>query len=138
MAGLQLPACALGGLPICNQLNGLYSGNCPHTSSYLNDINSLQRYEGQHIYTIYSKMDQVVGFLVCGGITSQIGGQEGERIVDSGWELIVCGGFDGSRTTNKSERFDFRNTRWSDFPSMTLSKSALRITSRIIRLFRCW
>ncbi|CAJ0957606.1 unnamed protein product, partial [Mesorhabditis belari] len=47
--------------------------------------------------------------------------------VDSGWELIACGGFDGSRTTNKCERFDFRNTRWSDFPSMTLSKSALRV-----------
>ncbi|CAJ0581653.1 unnamed protein product, partial [Mesorhabditis spiculigera] len=82
MAGLQLPACLFGGLPICNQLNGLYSGNCPQTSRYLQDINAIQRYEGQHIYTIYSKQDQTVGFVVCGGLTSQIAGQDGERQYD--------------------------------------------------------
>ncbi|CAJ0949020.1 unnamed protein product, partial [Mesorhabditis belari] len=82
MAGIQLPACALGALPICNSLNGLYSGNCPQTSRYLQDINAYQRYEGQHIYTIYSRKDQVVGYLVCGAITSQIAGQDGGREFD--------------------------------------------------------
>ncbi|CAJ0567129.1 unnamed protein product, partial [Mesorhabditis spiculigera] len=49
----------------------------------------------------------------------------GDRVDEPG--LVVCGGFDGNRTTNKCERYDFAAGRWSELPPMTLAKSALRV-----------
>uniref|UniRef100_A0A0K0EWX7 Uncharacterized protein n=1 Tax=Strongyloides venezuelensis TaxID=75913 RepID=A0A0K0EWX7_STRVS len=80
MGGLSLPGCAVSAIPICNQLTGLYSGNCPYESSFLSDINSQQRYEGNYVFSIYSRADQVVGYKVCNYITTQIPGQTGEKV----------------------------------------------------------
>ncbi|CEF59771.1 Lipase EstA/Esterase EstB family-containing protein [Strongyloides ratti] len=80
MGVLSLPGCALSAIPICNQLTGLYSGNCPYESSFLQDINSNYKYEGKYIYSIHSKADHVVGYKVCNYITTQIPGQTGEKV----------------------------------------------------------
>uniref|UniRef100_A0A0N4ZCQ7 Lipase n=1 Tax=Parastrongyloides trichosuri TaxID=131310 RepID=A0A0N4ZCQ7_PARTI len=80
MGALSLPGCAISAIPICNQVTGLYSGNCPFESTFLQDINSRNRYEGQYIYSIYSRSDNVVGYTVCNYITTQIPGQTGEKV----------------------------------------------------------
>ncbi|CAD6199810.1 unnamed protein product [Caenorhabditis auriculariae] len=82
VGGVGLPACALAIAPICNQVNGLYSGMCPNESEFLQDINRFSHYEGQYVYSIYSTKDQVVGQSVCNQVTSRIPGQTGERVFD--------------------------------------------------------
>ncbi|KAI6174687.1 Lipase EstA/Esterase EstB family-containing protein [Aphelenchoides bicaudatus] len=54
----------------CNLRNGMACG-----SQFLNDINAKHRYEGKHVYTIYSNADDKVGFLACGRKTSEIVGE---------------------------------------------------------------
>ncbi|EFO24697.1 lipase [Loa loa] len=78
----SLPACAFNLMPICNQNTGLFSGICPLESAFLKDINSAAGYEGRYIFTIYSKADQFVGYNICGKITSQITGQNDEKVYD--------------------------------------------------------
>uniref|UniRef100_A0AC35U6T1 Lipase_GDSL domain-containing protein n=1 Tax=Rhabditophanes sp. KR3021 TaxID=114890 RepID=A0AC35U6T1_9BILA len=80
VGALSLPGCLFSAIPVCNQITGLYSGNCPHESSFLQDINSIQRYEGKNVFSIYSKADNIVGYKVCEKITTQIAGQNGEKI----------------------------------------------------------
>uniref|UniRef100_A0A914M304 Triacylglycerol lipase n=1 Tax=Meloidogyne incognita TaxID=6306 RepID=A0A914M304_MELIC len=60
-------------LPIgaCNLLNGI---NC--LSKYLNDINSKERYEGSFIFTLFSTGDDIVGYEVCGRVSSIIEGAD--------------------------------------------------------------
>ncbi|CAI2326153.1 unnamed protein product [Caenorhabditis sp. 36 PRJEB53466] len=77
---LSVPACALSITPICNQVNGLYSGNCPAQSDFLQDINRYAHYEGQYTYSIYTQKDQMVGYTVCGQLTSPLPGQNGQRV----------------------------------------------------------
>jgi triacylglycerol lipase len=68
----------------CNTNNGMHC-----TSKYLNDINSKfvlrarretkifrGRYEGQKVYTIYSKNDDKVGYVTCGRVASALPGQD--------------------------------------------------------------
>ncbi|VIO94639.1 Lipase family protein [Brugia malayi] len=76
----SVPVCIFNLIPICNQNTGLFSGICPLESSFLKDINSVIGYEGKNIFTIYSKGDQLVGYNICGKITSQITGQHGEKV----------------------------------------------------------
>ncbi|GMT15489.1 hypothetical protein PFISCL1PPCAC_6786, partial [Pristionchus fissidentatus] len=85
VGALAIPGCALPGIPICNQVNGLYSGNCPQQSQFLNDINAYARYEGQHIYTIASTADHIVGYNVCNQPTSAIAYQDGGKVFTNGW-----------------------------------------------------
>ncbi|VDN04841.1 unnamed protein product [Thelazia callipaeda] len=80
---LSIPSCIHGLLPICNTGDGLYSGACPVESAFLTNINSQQDYEGKHIFSIYSKADQWVGYNVCNKITAQIPGQHGEKVYDA-------------------------------------------------------
>ncbi|CAL2033171.1 unnamed protein product [Caenorhabditis brenneri] len=77
---LSVPACALSITPICNSVNGLYSGNCPAQSEFLQDINRYAHYEGQYTYSIYTQKDQMVGYQVCGQLTSPLPGQSGQRV----------------------------------------------------------
>uniref|UniRef100_A0AC35TWH4 Lipase n=1 Tax=Rhabditophanes sp. KR3021 TaxID=114890 RepID=A0AC35TWH4_9BILA len=35
VGALSLPGCLFSAIPVCNQITGLYSGNCPHESSFL-------------------------------------------------------------------------------------------------------
>ncbi|KAK6012472.1 hypothetical protein OSTOST_22381, partial [Ostertagia ostertagi] len=58
----------------CNILNGL---SC--NSQFLRNINSRQRYEGLHIFSIYSPQDDKVGYHnACGEVTSSIAGADQE------------------------------------------------------------
>uniref|UniRef100_A0A0K0DZ02 Lipase domain-containing protein n=1 Tax=Strongyloides stercoralis TaxID=6248 RepID=A0A0K0DZ02_STRER len=54
----------------CNLINGL---NC--NSRFIRDINRKQHYEGKKIYTLYSKGDDMVGYMACGQISSKIKGE---------------------------------------------------------------
>ncbi|GMR37646.1 hypothetical protein PMAYCL1PPCAC_07841, partial [Pristionchus mayeri] len=85
VGGIAIPGCALPGIPICNQVTGLYSGNCPQQSTFLNDINSYSRYEAQNIFTISSTSDHIVGFYVCNQPTSRIAYSNGEKVYTNGW-----------------------------------------------------
>ncbi|CAB3404081.1 unnamed protein product [Caenorhabditis bovis] len=80
VGGVSIPACALSISPICNSVNGLYSGNCPAQSEFLQDINRYAHYEGQYTYSIYTQRDQMVGYTVCGQLTSPLPGQTGQKV----------------------------------------------------------
>ncbi|VDK88476.1 unnamed protein product [Litomosoides sigmodontis] len=80
---VSIPACIFTVLPICNRINGLFSGLCPLESAFLQDVNSVEGYEGRHIFTIYSKEDQFVGYSICGKKTSQIAGQHSEKVYET-------------------------------------------------------
>uniref|UniRef100_A0A7E4VRW8 Lipase domain-containing protein n=1 Tax=Panagrellus redivivus TaxID=6233 RepID=A0A7E4VRW8_PANRE len=82
VGGISVPGCVFSILPVCNTQTGLYSGFCPSESAFLQDINQVAGYEGQHRFSIYSKKDQLVGYQVCGRITTQVPGQEGEKIYE--------------------------------------------------------
>jgi len=83
VGGISLPGCLFSVIPVCNGVNGLYSGLCPSESQYLQDINRQVGYEGAHRFSIYSRMDQLVGYTVCDKITSQVPGQHGEKVFPS-------------------------------------------------------
>jgi triacylglycerol lipase len=78
-----VPGCVLPIIPVCNDQTGLYSGVCPTSSRYLQDINSVVGYEGRYRFTIFSKNDQMVGYLVCGKETSAIPGQTHQYVFES-------------------------------------------------------
>ncbi|VDL75509.1 unnamed protein product [Nippostrongylus brasiliensis] len=82
VGGVAIPGCVFSVIPVCNQVTGLYSGVCPNESEFLQDINRQHGYEGQHIFSIHSKKDQIVGHVVCNKITSQIPGQMGEKVFE--------------------------------------------------------
>lgn len=75
----------------CDNSTGLYPGYLiwgmgPYgVSDILVDINSQQRYEGQYIYTIWSTVDEVIGYgcMVYGSYTTRIPGQNGEKVFTS-------------------------------------------------------
>ena len=76
-----------GSTPTCANTNGLYPGYLYYgfgpygVSDILVNINSLSNYEGSYVYTIWSTVDEVIGYgnVVYGYYTSQIPGQEGEK-----------------------------------------------------------
>ncbi|KAH7695603.1 Lipase family protein, partial [Aphelenchoides avenae] len=80
LGGLSVPGCVFSAIPVCNQQTGLYSGFSPSESQFLQDINGQMGYEGVNRFSIYSRADQIVGFMVCDKVTSQVPGQHGEKI----------------------------------------------------------
>lgn len=88
-ANRGLTSCYLtGGTTLtCDDEVGLYPGYLigligPYgVSSYLVDLNSTSRYEGSYIYSIWSSVDEVVGYgtVVYGKYTCQIPGQNGQK-----------------------------------------------------------
>jgi triacylglycerol lipase len=84
-----LVTCYLSGptTPACGDTNGFYPGYMigfqgPFgVSQILRDINASSHYEGSYVYTIWSTIDEVIGYgcVVYGRYTPQIPGQNGER-----------------------------------------------------------
>lgn len=76
-----------GSTPTCANTNGLYPGYLYYgfgpygVSNILVNINSSSHYEGSYVYTIWSTVDEVIGYgnVVYGYYTSQIPGQNGEK-----------------------------------------------------------
>ncbi|MBX7220158.1 MAG: lipase [Blastocatellia bacterium] len=73
-----------GSTPTCAVTNGLYPGyyyGPLGLSNILTDINATSHYEGTYVYTIWSTVDEVVGYgsIVWGQYTCQIPGQNGEK-----------------------------------------------------------
>lgn len=85
-----LTACYLSGgtTPTCAATNGLYPGYLvgvlgPYgVSDILVDINEIEHYEGDYVFTIWSSVDQIIGYgcLVYGEYTPRIPGQDGEKL----------------------------------------------------------
>lgn len=73
--------------PTCSDINGLYPGYLigitgPYdVSSILVDMNSVSHREGSFVYTIWSSVDEVIGYgtIVYGTSTCRIPGQNGEK-----------------------------------------------------------
>jgi len=92
-ANRGLVACYNSGptTPTCSDVNGLYPGYFvgvfgPYdVSSILVDMNAASHYEGSFVYTIWSTVDEVIGYgdLVWGQYTSRIPGQNGEVVFGS-------------------------------------------------------
>jgi len=80
-----------GATETCDNDIGLYPGYLfwgmgPYgVSDILVDINSSQKYEGDYIYSIWSTVDEVIGYgcLVYGKYTTRIPGQNGEKVFNS-------------------------------------------------------
>ncbi|KAK6053354.1 triacylglycerol lipase [Cooperia oncophora] len=70
-----LHTCLMPGFgELCNPVNGF---TC--TSKFLEDINAIPRYEGHHIFSIYSMQDEIIGYLnTCGSIAASIKGADKE------------------------------------------------------------
>jgi len=89
-ANLGLNAC-IGGdaIPTCGTKDGFYPGLLPTSgpSQYLKSINTMGGSEGDKVYSIWSKNDDLIGAgcVVWGKITSEIPNQTGE-VVKSGFE----------------------------------------------------
>jgi lipase (class 2) len=81
--------CYLSGptTPACGDTNGFYPGYMigfqgPFgVSQILRNINASSHYEGSYVYTIWSTIDEAIGYgcVVYGRYTTQIPGQNGER-----------------------------------------------------------
>ncbi|MDR3673435.1 MAG: lipase family protein [Holophaga sp.] len=72
-----------GSTPTCATTNGFYPGYAfgpMGLSSILTNINSTSHYEGSHVYTLWSHVDEIImyGDVVWGRYTSEIPGQNGE------------------------------------------------------------
>ncbi|CAG9532138.1 unnamed protein product [Cercopithifilaria johnstoni] len=57
----------------CSTLNGLHC-----LSKFLSDINSKKHYEGNHVFTLYSKNDEKVSYHSCGKLASTIDCEDGK------------------------------------------------------------
>jgi len=92
-ANRGLTDCYLSGptTPTCSDVNGFYPGYLigflgPYdVSSILVDMNSTSHYEGSSVYTIWSQVDEVIGYgtIVYGASTCRINGQNGEVVFSS-------------------------------------------------------
>jgi hypothetical protein len=92
-ANRGLTACYLSGptTPTCSDANGFYPGYLigflgPYdVSSILVDMNSTSHYEGSFVYTMWSQVDEVIGYgtIVYGTSTCRIPGQNGEVVFSS-------------------------------------------------------
>ncbi len=92
-ANRGLTSCYLSGgsTPTCDATVGLYPGYLVgllgpyYVSSYLVDLNSSSHYEGNYVYSMWSSVDEVVGYgtVVWGQYTCQIPGQNGQVVFNS-------------------------------------------------------
>lgn len=88
-ANRGLTACYLSGptTPTCGSTNGFYPGYLvgafgPYgVSSFLVDLAATSHYEGSYVYSIWSSVDEVIGYgtIVYGTSTCRIPGQNGEK-----------------------------------------------------------
>jgi triacylglycerol lipase len=76
-------------LPTCSDHDGFFPGyaffwGVTGLSDFLSELNAQSGFEGSHVYSIWSRADQVIGFggLVYGKYTSRIPGQDGEKVYD--------------------------------------------------------
>jgi len=74
-------------VPTCSAKNGFYPGyltffGLTGVSDFLADLNARPGLDGDYVYSIWSRADQVIGFgdLVYGQYTSRIPGQDGEKV----------------------------------------------------------
>lgn len=70
--------------PTCGSTNGFYPGywyGPTGLSAILANVNARSRYEGSYVFTIWSTVDEVIGYgdVVWGRYTSQVPGQNGEK-----------------------------------------------------------
>ncbi len=80
-----------GSVATCSNSNGLYPGYLMWgmgpfgVSDILQNINSTSGYEGDKVYTIWSTVDEVIGYgcVVYGSYTTRIPGQDGEKVFRS-------------------------------------------------------
>ncbi len=79
-----------GTTPTCANTNGLYPGYLYFgfvvgVSDILNNVNASSHYEGTYVYSMWSTVDEVIGYgdVVYGQYTSRIGGQNGEVVFGS-------------------------------------------------------
>ncbi|MDF1547504.1 MAG: hypothetical protein P1P88_06765 [Bacteroidales bacterium] len=89
-ANKGLVSCYLinGSTKTCDNSTGLYPGYLywgmgPYgVSDILVDINNTQRFEGSYIYTIWSTVDEIIGYgcMVYSSYTTRIPGQNGEKV----------------------------------------------------------
>jgi triacylglycerol lipase len=77
-------------LPTCSDRDGFFPGDASvwsasGLSDFLRALNSQSGFEGTHVYSIWSRADQLIGVggLVYGKYTSRIPGQDGEKVYDS-------------------------------------------------------
>ncbi|MCU0687626.1 MAG: lipase family protein [Polyangiaceae bacterium] len=91
-ANLGLVNCYLSGptTPTCGSTNGLYPGQLfgffiTGRSAFLNDLLASSGYEGSFRYSMWSTVDELIGFgnLVYGEATSRLPGQTGEVVFSS-------------------------------------------------------
>lgn len=76
--------------PVCSAENGFYPGRASFlgvtgVSALLADLNAETDDEGRHVFSIWSRADQLIGYggLVYGRYTSRIPGQDGEKVYDA-------------------------------------------------------
>ncbi len=88
-SNLGLVACYMTGptTPTCGSTNGFYPGYLwwgwvMGRSDILDDLRSSSGYEGSKVYTIWSKIDEIIGYgcVVYGSYTTRIPGQDGEKV----------------------------------------------------------
>ena len=88
-ANLGLASCFLGGwsVPTCSARDGFFPGypsffGAGDPSAFLRGLNATQGYEGAHVFSIWSRADELIGYggLVYGRYTSRIPAQEGEKV----------------------------------------------------------
>ncbi len=91
-ANLGLTACyqAVESQPTCSAEDGFYPGRLSlfgisGTSDFLAHLNAEPGYEGEHVFSIWSRADQLIGFgnLVYGEPTSRIPDQDAEKVYAS-------------------------------------------------------
>jgi hypothetical protein len=81
-ANYGLVNCALSNAAACDKKNGFFPGySSSDYSDILEDLNSSTHYEGSYVYSIWSVVDEVIGYgcIVYGRNTCQIPGQDGEK-----------------------------------------------------------
>ncbi len=93
-ANQGLTACWVTGptTPTCGATNGFYPGQATFwgsvvgRSAFLTALNERERTEGDHIYSIWSRDDELVGSggIVWGSATSAIAGEDGSVVLDGG------------------------------------------------------
>lgn len=76
--------------PTCSDQDGFFPGYASFwgvggLSDFLRELNAQSGLEGTHVYSIWSRADQLIGFggLVYGKYTARIPGQDGEKVYDS-------------------------------------------------------
>ena len=76
-------------IPTCSDQDGFFPGyasfrGASGSSEFLRELNAQSGLEGTHVYSIWSRADQLIGFggLVYGKYTARIPGQDGEKVYD--------------------------------------------------------